>query len=163
MMKKETILDYLDKQLNEKISEFDTAIDWDTRNHTIEVIVRLFAENKDGEAIDDAEGVLSEEEVIEFEDGVIFYNEQKTKQQPDPEDYLAIIPFDGKKGLHKSVIDGMLSYLNEVLIDGQDELFDFLTDPEKDSFELVWETEKFNQAVEHAASENDPYLPYPSY
>lgn len=161
-MKKETMLDYLDRQLSEKINEFDTAIDWDTRNHTIELIVRLFAENKDGESIDDAQGVVSEEEVIEFEDGLIFYNEQKTKQKPDSEEYLAVIPFDGKKGLKKSVIDGTLAYLNEVLIDGQDELLDFLNDPEKETFELVWETEKFNKAVEQA-EENDVFLPYPSY
>lgn len=162
-MKKETMLDYLDKQLSEKISEFDTAIDWDTRNHTVEVIVRLFAENKDGEAIDDAQGVMSEEEIIEFEDGVIFYNEQKSKQKPDLEDYLAVIPFDGKKGLKKSVIDGTLNYLNDVLINGQDELLEFLTDSEKDSFELVWDTEQFNQAVEQAETATEVYLPYPSY
>jgi hypothetical protein len=162
-MKKETMLDYLDKQLEVKVSEFDTAIDWDTRNHTIEVIVRLFAENKEGEAIDDAEGVLSEEEVIEFEDGLIFYNSQKTKQKPDPQEYLAVIPFDGKKGIQQAVIDGALTYLNEVLINGQDELLDFLTDPEKETFELVWETERFDKAVEQAEAAKNVYLPYPSY
>lgn len=162
-MKKETMLDYLDKELNEKIRDFDTAIDWDTRNHTIEVVVRLFAENKDGETIDDAQGVLSEEEVIEFEDGVIFYNEQKTKQKPDSQDYLAVIPFDGKKGIQQSTIDGFLIYLNEVLIDGQDDLLEFLTNPEKESFELIWDTEQFNKAVEQAEKENNSYLPYPSY
>lgn len=162
-MKKETMLDYLDKQLEVKVSEFDTAIDWDTRNHTIEVVVRLFAENKDGEAIDDAEGVMSEEEIIEFEDGLIFYNNQKTKQKPDSQDYLAVIPFDGKKGIEQAVIDGALAYLNEVLINGQDELLEFLTDPEKETFELVWETEQFNQAVEQAETGKNVYLPYPSY
>lgn len=44
-MTKETLITYLDKQLTKKITEYDTAIDWDAKNHTIELVIRLFAEN----------------------------------------------------------------------------------------------------------------------
>lgn len=156
-MAKETILSYLDEQL-EKIP-YDTAIDWDTRNHTIEVVFRLFGENKAQLAIDDAEGVLSEEEVIMFEDGILFYDPQKSKF--DEEDYLAAIPFNGKKGLEKAILDATIVYLKEVLDQGQDELLDFLADDAQEVFELKWDSEYFARlAADKIGGEK---LPYPSY
>ncbi len=76
-MKKENLLDYLDQAIEKTITDYDVALDWDTKNHTFEIIVRLFAENKAHFEIDDAEGVVSEEDVIEFEDGIFFIQSTK--------------------------------------------------------------------------------------
>lgn len=161
-MAKETMLSYLDTQLNKKLSEYDIAIDWDTKNHTIEVMFRLFAENKTQLSLDDAEGVTSEEEVIEFEDGIIFYDQTKSKL--DAEDFLATLAFEGKKGVSKATIHALVRYLPEILTTGQDELMDFLMSEEIEVFELKFDQEVFNRYVneesEHAKS---TFLPYPSY
>ncbi len=66
------------------------------KNHTIEIVVRLFAENKAQFEIDDAEGIVSQEPIIEFEDGVLLFNPQKSVF--DERNYLAVIPYEGKKG-----------------------------------------------------------------
>ncbi len=159
-MTKETLITYLDKQLTKKITEYDTAIDWDAKNHTIELVIRLFAENAAGTVIDDAEGVESEEEIIEFEDGILFYNPQKSRF--DEEDYLAIIPYEGKKGIQQAVIDGLVDYLQEVLDQGQSDLLDFLSEENEDEFfELQFSEEALEQAIEKY--EEEGYLPYPSY
>ncbi len=159
-MAKETILTYLDQQLTKKLTDYDTAIDWDARNHTIEIIVRLFAENQSGTAISDAAGVASEEEIIEFEDGILLYNPQKSRV--DAEDYLAVIPFEGKKGIAQATLDGLVDYLQDILDQGQSDLLDFLTDEDEDAvFELHFSTEAFAAAC--AKYENQGYVPYPSY
>lgn len=159
-MTKETLITYLDKQLTKKITEYDTAIDWDAKNHTIELVIRLFAENAAGTVIDDAEGVESEEEIIEFEDGILFYNPQKSRF--DEEDYLAVIPYEGKKGIQQAVIDGLVDYLQEVLDQGQSDLLDFLSEENEDEFfELQFSEETLDQAIEKY--EEKGYLPYPSY
>lgn len=156
------MLTYLDEQITKKITEYDVALDWNTRNHSIEVVFRLFAENKTHEQIDDAKGTLSEEEIIEFEDGVLFYNPEKTSV--DKEDYLAIIPYEGKKGIKQSILDGFVSYLNEVLTEGRSDLLDFLTNEEQEIFELKWSTEAFEAAVEtYQKADGDSYIAYPSY
>ena len=162
-MKKETMLTYLDQRLNKEITEYDVALDWDTKTHSIEVIVRLFAENSQQEKIDDIEGTVSEEEIIEFEDGILFYNPQK--QEVDAEDYLAVIPYEGKKGMKKSILDGFVSYLHEVLIEGQSDLLDFLTDENQEVFELKWSDEAFQQSVKkyEEKDSNTIYIAYPSY
>ena len=71
-----------------------------SQNHTIEVIVRLYAENNEQVAIDDVDGTLSEEEFIEFEDGLLFYNPQKSVV--DDEEYLVTIPMKGKRATQSS-------------------------------------------------------------
>ena len=133
-MKKENLLDYLDQAIEKTITDYDVALDWDTKNHTIEIIVRLFAENKAHFEIDEA-------------------------------DYLAVIPYEGKKGLKKSVVDALIEYLNEVLAEGQSDLLDFLdTDDETAVFELTFDNQKLAELVEEKQqNQSDAYLPYPSY
>ena len=113
--------------------------------------------------IDDAEGVVSEEEIIEFEDGILLFNPQKSHF--DEKDYLAVIPYEGKKGIAKSVIDALIEYLNEVLAQGQSDLLDFLdADDETAVFELNWDNQQLTKLVEEKQqNETDVYLPYPSY
>ncbi|OJG72008.1 hypothetical protein RV12_GL001091 [Enterococcus quebecensis] len=156
------MLTYLDEQMTKKMTEYDVALDWNTKNHSIEVVFRLFAENKEHEAIDDAQGIVSEEEIIEFEDGVLFYNPEKTSA--DEDDYLAVIPYEGKKGIKQSILDGFVDYLNEVLAEGQSDLLDFLTDEEQEVFELKWSQESFDEAVKkYQKAEGDTYIAYPTY
>lgn len=161
-MKKNTLLTYLDQQLTKKITEYDVALDWDRKNHTIEVVFRLFAENTEREPIDDAQGVVSEEEVIEFEDGILFYCAGKSLV--DADEYLAMIPYEGKKGIQKRVIDGFIDYLKEVLDNGQSDLLDFLTNEEQELFELTWSEEQFQAAIQaYSQAEDMQYIAYPSY
>lgn len=161
-MKKETMLTYLDQQLTKKITDYDVALDWDRKNHTIEVVFRLFAENSEGERIDDAQGVSSAEEVIEFEDGILFYPADKSTIDPDA--YLATIPYEGKKGIQKKIMDGFVDYLKEVLDRGQSDLLDFLADEEQEIFELTWSDESFQAAVKaYMKPEDTLYIAYPSY
>ena len=139
------------------------ALDWDTKNHTIEIVVLLFAENKAQFEIDDAEGIVSQEPIIEFEDGVLLFNPQKSVF--DEQNYLAAIPYEGKKGLAKSVADSLVEYLNEVLAQGQSDLLDFLDEDDDEAvFELHWDNQKLAELVEaKQQNETETYLPYPSY
>lgn len=161
MAKKETILTYLDQHFTKEFSDYDIALDWDVKNHTIEVIFRLFAENKQGVTIDDVEGTISEEEIIEFEDGILFYDQKKSVITE--EDYLAVISFEGKKGIQKSVLDGFINYLKDVLADGQNDLIDFLMDDKAEVFEIRWSKTDFLEAIIKAEKEPDEYIAYPSY
>ncbi|MBM7688800.1 hypothetical protein BCR24_04935 [Enterococcus ureilyticus] len=161
-MKKATMLTYLDQQITRKIMEYDVALDWNAKNHTIEVVFRLFAENTAHEQIDDAQGTVSEEEIIEFEDGILFYNPEKSSV--DKAEFLATISYEGKKGIKQSVLDGFIDYLNDVLTEGQSDLLDFLTDEGQAVFELKWSQELFEEAVKkYQKVESDTYIAYPSY
>jgi len=156
------MLTYLDHQLTKHLADYDVALDWNPSNHTIEVIVRLFAENKEQTAIDDVDGTLSTEAVIEFEDGILFYHPQKS--QVTAADFLALIPYEGKKGVSKACLDSFVFYLRQVLEEGQADLLDFLEDEQAEVFELSWSAAEFEQLVAQAPlTDQTAYLPYPSY
>ncbi|MGM0238817.1 DUF3013 family protein [Enterococcus sp. AZ103] len=155
-MAKMTMTTYLDNYLNKTIPDYEIALDWDTKNHTIEIIFRLYAENKEQIEISDVDGVASDE-IIEFEDGILLYDPKKS--QFDAEDYLATIPYEGKKGLPENHLRGIVDYLKEVLDDGQSDLLDFLTS-DAEVFELTWNTEKYQTYIKGDANS---YIPYPSY
>ncbi|MGO3731859.1 MAG: DUF3013 family protein [Vagococcus sp.] len=158
-MKKETMLTELERQLEKQLIDIDFAIDWNTKQHSVEVIIVLFAENKEGDTIEDEGGVVTEENVIEFEDAVLFYSQDK--EMFDEEDYLAMLPFDRKKGISKAYIQAFAGYLNEVATEGQDDLLDFLSDDSIDVFELKWNDDVFAERI--ATIDTKQAMPYPKF
>lgn len=159
-MKKANLLTYLEEQLEKYLGDYDFAIDWNTRNHTVEVIAVLYAENKAASEIEDATGVNTTEDVIEFEDSILLYDPARGEVEAD--DYLAVIPYEGKKGLSKRTIIALAKYLREVLTEGESDLIDFLTDGEADIFELKWDQDVFAAQLAAAGGPTD-LVPYPKF
>lgn len=123
-MKKNNMLEYLDKQLEKELKEYDFAIDWHTRTHTVEVMVVLYAHNNQHVKVKDLNGIQSEEEIIEFEDMILLYPEDKPVE--NIENYLAVIPYEGKKGMKKGTIEAIATYMSQVVEQGESDLMDFL-------------------------------------
>lgn len=158
-MVKETMITYLDSYLNKKIPDYELALDWDTRNHSFEIAFRIYGENKGQVEIDDIDGVASEEEIIEFEDAILLVDPAKTTY--NSEDFLAVIPYEGKKGMKKNELAAVVDYLKDVIEEGQSDLLDFLADDSEESiFEMKWDESAFQAAIKPT---DDSYLPYPSY
>jgi hypothetical protein len=124
-MAKTDFLKYLEEKIDNNNSDYDFALSWDKKNKRVELSARIFAENKVHLTIDDEFDTESSEEVIEFVDTVVFYDETKEKA---PEDCLAAIPYDGKKGVTRAQLDAVMTTLVETLDDGQSDLLDFVSD-----------------------------------
>lgn len=160
-MKKEHMLTFLEKQLEKNLGDYDFAIDWDAKSHTVEVIAVLYAQNQGSEAIADLDGIETEEEVIEFEDSVLLYDPAKG-DVVDEEDYLAVIPYEGKKGIQKKVLITLAKYLGQVLTEGESDLMDFLANEDAEVFELQWNQVEFEKQLADATGPTE-YVPYPKY
>lgn len=158
-MAKKTMLDYIDERSSQLLDEEEVQLIWDKRNFVIEVVFTLFAENGEALEVTDVDGVLSAEEVIEFEDSIAFYCPEKSIVKE--EDYLALIPFDKKKGVARSVIDAMFAYLEQIIDEGDEKLADFLEDETAEEFTLSWDSEQFDGYLEQMT--DDTLLPYPNY
>lgn len=162
-MKKTDLLVALEETLVKKLTEFEFALDWDPKNHTIEIVVQLEAQKPETQVIEDTDGTIAEEDVVVFEDGILLYNPEKSAF--DPEDYLKTIPYEGKKGLSLAFIEALGNYLVEILTEGQSDLLDFVTDDEVETFELHWSDEAFEQELAKQKTKNDQsvFIPYPKY
>ena len=83
-MAQETVLDYLGEALEESDFEFDWKLEWNKRQHAIELYFSIFAENKENHVvIEDVEGTANEGEIIQFEDAICFFDPKKSKIQMD--------------------------------------------------------------------------------
>ncbi|HJF18987.1 MAG TPA: DUF3013 family protein [Enterococcus columbae] len=162
-MAKETMLTYLDQLIDQKIQDYDVALDFDSRNHTIEIIVRLFAENTQHLALDDVEGTQSEEDIIEYEDGILLYTENKSTF--DEEYYLKTLPFAGKKGMQKAELAALIDYLQEILDQGQADLLDFLDENStQEVFALHFDASIYVDKVKaYQEKLGQDYVSYPNY
>ncbi|MCY7128865.1 DUF3013 family protein [Streptococcus mutans] len=156
-MAKYGFLSVLEEEMD-KHFHYDYALDWNKKNHAVELSFVLEVQNADSvETIDD-KGEVSNEDII-FEDYVLFYNPAKSKF--DADDYLVTVPYAPKKGLSREYLAYFAQTLNDVAIQGLDDLMDFLTDETVTDFSLEWDTETFDNG--RAELEETEYYGYPRY
>lgn len=145
--------DEMDKQFH-----YDYAIDWDKKNHAVELTFILEAQNKSAIKTVDDQGQATQEDIV-FEDYVLFYNSEKSEF--DANDYLVTIPFDAKKGFSREFLAYFANFLNDVATEGHSDLMDFLEDDSKLDFGLEWDAQAFEEGKKDL--EEGTSYPYPRY
>lgn len=153
-MSKYGFLSILEEQLDKRFS-YDFAMDWDKKNHAVEVSFVLEVGLPEGVELAELEG----EEAVALEEFVLFYNPDKSSF--DPEDYLVALPFDPKKGLSQEFIAYFADFLQAVADQGMDDLLDFLADDTAQDFALAWNAEAFDNG--RAELEEKTWYGYPRY
>ena len=104
---------------------------------------------------DDAE---ASRDNISFEDAVVFYNPQKSKLVAD--EYLAMFPYDPKKGLSQEFITYFVAFLQEPADRELDALMDFLVSDEAE-FSGTFDKAAFEAGMTSVTETT--FLPYPRY
>lgn len=153
-MSKYGFLSVLEEQLDKRFS-YDFAMDWDKKNHAVEVSFVLEVGLPEGVELAELEG----EEAVALEEFVLFYNPDKSGF--DPEDYLVALPFDPKKGLSQEFIAYFADFLQAVADQGMDDLLNFLVDDTAQDFTLAWNAEVFDNG--RADLEEKTWHGYPRY
>ncbi|MGT2736496.1 DUF3013 family protein [Streptococcus orisratti] len=156
-MSKYGFLSVIEEEMDKNFA-YDYAMDWDKKNHAVELTFVLEAQNASGvETIDD-QGEVSSEDIV-FEDYVLFYN--PAKSMFDADDYLVTIPYDPKKGLSREFLAYFAQTLNKIATQGLDDLMDFLSDETAIDFGLDWDAEAFEKG--RAELEETEFFGYPRY
>ncbi|MGV3354420.1 DUF3013 family protein [Streptococcus orisratti] len=156
-MSKYGFLSVIEEEMDKNFA-YDYAMDWDKKNHAVELTFVLEAQNASGvETIDD-QGEVSSEDIV-FEDYVLFYN--PAKSMFDADDYLVTIPYDPKKGLSREFLAYFAQTLNKIATQGLDDLMDFLSDETAIDFGLDWDAEAFEKG--RAELVEGEFYPYPRY
>lgn len=135
---------------------YDFAMDWDKKNHAVEVSFILEAGLPDGVALENSG---AEDEGVALEEFVLFYNPEKSHF--DAEDYLVAIPYDPKKGLSREFLTYFAQFLQATADQGMDDLLDFLADDTADEFAIAWNAAEFEAGK--AGLEETEWFAYPRY
>ena len=129
-MAKYGFLEILDEEMG-KSFPFDYEINWDKKNHAVEVAFLLEVQNPGG------------------------------IETVEAEDYLAALPYEPKKGLSREFLAYFVDFLTQTAESGLDALMDFLADPEAAEFEMAWNAEAFeNGRAELIETDFYPYPRY---
>ena len=156
-MAKHGFLDVLEVALDKHFT-YDYELNWDKKNHAVELAFILEAQNAAGiETVDD-EGNASAEDIF-LEEYVLFYNQGKSRF--DEEDYLVALPFDAKKGFSAEFLAYFAVFLKDTADQGLDDLMDFLSDETAIDFGLDWDAEAFEKGI--AELVEGEFYPYPRY
>lgn len=156
-MAKYGFLDVLETVLD-KYMVSDYQLHWDKKNHAVEIAFIIEAQNLAGIKTVDVDGTETTEDIV-LEEYVLLYHPDKS--QLDREDYLVALPFDPKKGLSEEFLVYFAQYLNEVALNGLNDLMDFLADPEAEEFAIDWDPEAFENG--RAGLVEEKFHPYPRY
>ena len=156
-MVKYGFLDILNEEMRQCFP-FDYEINWDKKNHAVEVSFLLEVQNANGIELLDVDGESSTEDIF-FEESVLFYN--PAKSHFETEDYLTVVPYEPKKGLSREFLTYFVDFLKQTAEEGLDALMDFLADPAAEEFEIVWNNEAFEKG--RAELTETEFHPYPRY
>ncbi|MFC3927534.1 DUF3013 family protein [Streptococcus caprae] len=154
-MSKYGFLSVLEEEL-EKHFSYDFAMDWDKKNHAVEVSFILEVGLPEGVELADVE---ADDEGVALEEFVLFYNPEKSHF--DPEDYLVAIPYEPKKGLSREFLAYFAQFLQETADQGLSDLLDFLMDETVDDFAIAWNADAFEQG--RAELTEKEWFGYPRY
>lgn len=125
----------------------DIFVNWNKKDRQFEMELTFYAENKEATLLTDTLGVESTEPVVTFIDEILIYDKNREKNF-DADDYLVCLPYDDKNGWSLAEAKAFVSYLQIVLDNGESDLLDFLTDDEKEIFELVWSEDEYKKIIE---------------
>ena len=156
-MSKYGFLVALDKALVKDVT-YDYEINWDKKNHAVEIFYLLDVENPGVAVTDTEDDAEASSENISFEDAVVFYN--PTKSKIAVEDYLASFPYEPKKGLSQEFITYFVAFLQETADNELDALTDFLNSDEAE-FAGTFNLEAFEKGL--ASLTETTFFAYPRY
>lgn len=156
-MAKYGFLDVLAQELAEHFT-YDYEINWDKKNHAVEIFYLLDVENPGVAVTDGADDVAASSDNISFEDAVVFFNPDKSTLAED--DYLAAFPYDQKKGLSQEFITYFVGFLQETADTELDALMDFLSSDEPE-FSGTFDMSAFEKGA--AELTETTFFPYPRY
>ena len=154
------LLSFLQAGLANLDFDGDLELSWQKSQRTFTLEMTFYAQNKINQEIIDADGVETTKDIISFVDEILLYDANKPASFEE-DDYLACLPFEGKAGWTKQTALGFLTYLQEVLDNGQADLLDFLNDDAATIFELKFDADKLAQAI--ASQSGSEKLSYPKF
>jgi hypothetical protein len=156
-MAKYGFLEVLDQALAQGFT-YDYEINWDKKNHAVEVFYLLDVENPGVAVTDTDNDDEASSENISFEEAVVFYNPDKSNIAEA--DYLAQFPYEPKKGLSQEFITYFVACLQETADQELDDLIDFLNSDEQE-FSGTFDKDAFEKG--RAVLQERNFFPYPRY
>ncbi|WP_461212807.1 DUF3013 family protein [Lacticaseibacillus sp. GG6-2] len=165
-MPQTNMLDYIGDKMDALDFDGDLDLNWDKQAHVLEVEMTMYVDAADGYEVEDQDGQeIKSGGEVDYADAILFYDSTRVKGEDYADNYLAIFGFSGRKGIEQAKVDALFVYMQDLLDDGQSDLFDFVDGTsDAETFELNFDQAKYDAAyAAQPAAAKQNFLPYPKY
>lgn len=153
----ETVETDLTHYIYEKMLDHAKNYQWrivaDSHKHALELYFVVSIENTTGQYVQDVNGQVNENNLIQFEDVICLYDE--TNNRIEPENYLYALPFNVEVGIEKGHVDALLKQLNIIVAGAKSKVREFLLDASQDEFSLEWHELNFKNTIDTLKNTNN--------
>lgn len=159
------MLDYIGDKMDALDFDGDVNLNWDKEAHVIELeYIITVATNQDFQ-IEDQEGETAADGSVSYEDAVLFFDQTRMNGADYADQYLTVIPFNGKKGISQASVDAFFDYFQQVLDDGESDMLDFVDGTsDEDQFEVKFDEDEYARLVSAQPEEKAKvFYGYPKY
>ncbi|MFD1428640.1 DUF3013 family protein [Lacticaseibacillus mingshuiensis] len=166
MSETENMLDYIGDKMDALDFDGDLDLNWDKEAHVIEVELTMYVEAKEGYEVEDQDGqTLEDGDEVDYADAILFYDATRMNGQDYADNYLAVVPFEGKKGISQAAVVALFDQLQTLLDDGESDLLDFVDGTsDAETFSLQFDNAAYQAAVEaQPEAAKQTFYPYPKY
>lgn len=146
------LIEYVHKKMITDGKNYQWRIVFDSHKNALEIYFTFSLETEKKHYVQDINGRVNRNNLLQFEDVVCLYDEKNHLLVP--ESYLCAVPFDVKKGIEEGKIDALLKQLNIVVSGAKAQLREFLSDPNQNEFSLIWSEQNFQRTIETLKSTN---------
>lgn len=153
----ETVETDLTQYIYEKMLSHTKNYQWrivaDSHKNALELYFVVSIENTTGQYVQDVNGQVNENNLIQFEDVICIYDE--TNNRIEPENYLYALPFNVEVGIEKGHVDALLKQLNIIVAGAKSKVREFLLDASQDEFSLEWHELNFKNTIDTLKNTNN--------
>lgn len=165
-MAQANMLDYIGDKMDALDFDGDLDLNWDKQAHVIEVEMTMYVDAAEGFEVEDQDGEEKEAgDEVDYADAILFYDSTRLNGADYADNYLATFGFAGKAGIEQAKVDALFSYMQDLLDDGQSDLFDFVDGTsDAETFELTFDQARYQAAYDaQPAATKKVFLPYPKF
>ena len=94
--KQVSMLDYFEDKMNQLDFDGDLSLNWNPSAHVFELMITLTAQNDQHITLENQAGDEIDENIVSYEDAILFYDQRRVNGDEYADNYLALIPFDAK-------------------------------------------------------------------
>lgn len=153
----ETVETDLTHYIYEKMLDHATNYQWrivaDSHKHALELYFVVSLENQTDQYVQDVNGQVNKNNLIQFEDVICIYDE--INHRIVPSNYLYALPFNVEVGIEEGHVDALLKQLNIILAGANSKVRDFLLDASQAEFSLEWHEVNFQNTIETLRNTNN--------
>ena len=140
------LTNYIYEKMVDNAKNYQCRIVADSHKNALEIYFVVYLENEADQYVQDVNGQVNQDKLIQLEDVICIYN--GINNRIEPENYLYALPFNPENGIEEGHVDALLKQLNIIIAGANSQIREFLLDASQNEFKLEWHDVNFSNTIE---------------